>query len=166
MNHDIVFSTDQCILGTVLVARNERGACSILLGDSEVELVRDLRERFPGASLRPAGGELGALTAKVVDFIAHPACALDVPLDPQGSEFQKRVWKALQEIPAGATETYGEIARRIGEPGRAKEVGEACAANALAVAIPCHRVVRKDGGLAGYRWGVRRKRALLELERR
>ena len=166
MSHDIVFSTGQCILGTVLVASSERGACSILLGDGEEELVRDLRKRVPHARIRKAAGELASLLAKVIALVAHPASALDAPLDLQGSEFQQRVWRALREIPAGSTDTYGAIAQRIGAPGRAKQVGEACAANPLAVAIPCHRVVRKDGALAGYRWGVGRKRALLELETR
>lgn len=166
MDHDIVFSIGKCILGSVLVASSERGACSILLGDDAVELVRDLRERFPGARVREADSELAPLLSKVVALIADPASAPDISLDPQGSMFQQRVWKALQEIPAGSTQTYGAIAQRIGAPQSAKEVGEACAANPLAVAIPCHRVVRKDGSLAGYRWGVRRKRALLELEKR
>lgn len=166
MDHDIAFSIGKCILGTVLVASSERGACSILLGDDAVELVRDLRERFPGARVREADSELAPLLSKVVALIADPASAPDISLDPQGSMFQQRVWKALQEIPAGTTQTYGAVAQRIGAPQSAKEVGEACAANPLAVAIPCHRVVRKDGGLAGYRWGVRRKRALLELEKR
>ena len=140
---------------------SERGVCAILLGDDAGDLVRDLRQRFPEAILREAGAEL---TEKVAAFIARPAIGLDAPLDLRGSEFQLRVWRALQEIPAGSTETYGEVAARIGAPGAAKEVGEACAANVLAVAIPCHRVLRKDGGLAGYRWGVGRKRALLQSE--
>jgi AraC family transcriptional regulator of adaptative response/methylated-DNA-[protein]-cysteine methyltransferase len=166
MDHDIVFSTAECILGTVLVATSESGACSILLGDDAGELARDLRQRFPHARLREAGAALAPLVSRVVAFIAHPASTPDIPLDPRGSEFQKRVWKALQDIPAGRTESYGAIAQRIGAPRSAKEVGEACAANPLAVVIPCHRVVRKDGGLAGYRWGLRRKRALLALEKR
>jgi AraC family transcriptional regulator, regulatory protein of adaptative response / methylated-DNA-[protein]-cysteine methyltransferase len=166
MDHDIVFSIGKCILGTVLVGSRERGACAILLGDDRLELVRDLRKRFPGTGVREADRELAPLLSKVVALIADPASPPAISLDLQGSMFQQRVWKALQEIPAGSTETYGAIARRIGAPQSAKEVGEACAANPIAVAIPCHRVVRKDGGLAGYRWGVRRKRALLELEKR
>jgi AraC family transcriptional regulator of adaptative response/methylated-DNA-[protein]-cysteine methyltransferase len=101
---------------------------------------------------------------KVAAFVAEPAMGLAVPLDMRGNSFQQRVWRALREIPAGATRTYTDVAMRIGAPQSAKEVGEACAANTLAVAVPCHRVVRKDGGLAGYRWGVKRKRALLERE--
>jgi AraC family transcriptional regulator, regulatory protein of adaptative response / methylated-DNA-[protein]-cysteine methyltransferase len=164
MNEDILFSTGESVLGVVLVAASERGVCAILLGERAGPLVRDLRTRFPHASLRHAGGELDALVAKVTSFLAAPAAGLDVPLDVQGTEFQLRVWRALTGIPAGTTQTYGTVARRIGAPHAAKEVGEACAANPLAVAIPCHRVVRKDGALSGYRWGAARKRALLERE--
>ena len=145
----------------VLVAQNERGVCAILLGDDEEDLARELRQRFPQANGSTA---LQPLVAKVAAFVAQPVSGLDVPLDLRGSEFELRVWRALQDIPAGSTETYGEVATRIGAPGSAKEVGAACAANVLAVAIPCHRVVRRDGGLAGYRWGVGRKRALLRSE--
>jgi AraC family transcriptional regulator, regulatory protein of adaptative response / methylated-DNA-[protein]-cysteine methyltransferase len=166
MNQTIVFSTGRCALGIVLVARRERGVCAILLGDDSRELARDLSAQFPQAALREAGAELEPLVAKVASFIAQPVVGLDMPLDLQGTTFQQRVWQALQGIPAGSTQSYGEVAARIGAPNAAKEVGEACAANVLAVAIPCHRVVRKGGGLAGYRWGVRRKRALLELEKR
>jgi AraC family transcriptional regulator, regulatory protein of adaptative response / methylated-DNA-[protein]-cysteine methyltransferase len=165
MDELIVFSTARCALGLVLAAKSERGLCALLLGDAAATLVRDLRQRFPAADLREDGITLQELLEKVKAFLANPEAALDVPLDLRGSEFEQRVWRALQEIPAGAVETYGEVARRLGVPRAAKEVGEACAANALAVAIPCHRVVRKDGGLAGYRWGVRRKRVLLAMER-
>ena len=164
MHCDILFSTEDSVLGTVLVAKSERGVCAILLGERASDLARDLRRRFPQARLWHARDELAALITKVAGFLAAPASRLDVPLDPQGSEFERRVWRALREIPAGATETYGAIARRIGAPHAAKEVGEACAANPIAVAIPCHRVVRKDGSLAGYRWGLLRKRALLQRE--
>jgi AraC family transcriptional regulator of adaptative response/methylated-DNA-[protein]-cysteine methyltransferase len=159
---DILFSTAPCVLGRVLVATGGSGVCAILLGDDADALLRDLRQRFPEARFRETGSELAE---KIAAFIARPAMGLEAPLDLRGSEFQLRVWRALQEIPAGSTETYGEVAERIGARGLAKEVGEACAANPLAVAVPCHRVVRKDGGRAGYRWGVRRKRALLELEK-
>jgi AraC family transcriptional regulator of adaptative response/methylated-DNA-[protein]-cysteine methyltransferase len=164
MNPDILYSSGESALGVVLVAASERGVCAILLGDRAETLVRDLERRFPQAKLRNSGGELDALVAKVASFLAAPAAGLDVPLDPQGDDFQRRVWRALGEIPAGTTETYASVARRIGAPRAAKEVGEACAANPLAVAIPCHRVVRKGGALGGYRWGVARKRALLERE--
>jgi len=152
-----------CMLGAVLVAASERGVCAILIGDDADGLVRDLRVRFPHAALTPSAVAPEHL-AKVARLIASPRNGLDLPLDPRGTDFEQRVWRALQQIPAGATLTYGEVARRIGAPQSAKEVGEACAANPLAVAIPCHRVVRKDGSVAGYRWGVERKLALLKLE--
>jgi AraC family transcriptional regulator of adaptative response/methylated-DNA-[protein]-cysteine methyltransferase len=164
MTRHILFSTGESVLGAVLVAETGEGVCAILLDDDADWLARDLRARFPDANLRDAGAELEALVAKVIDFLAAPAKGLDLPLDMHGSAFEKLVWNALRQIPAGTTESYAEVARRIGAPASAKEVGEACAANALAVAVPCHRVVRKDGGLAGYRWGVKRKRALLERE--
>jgi AraC family transcriptional regulator of adaptative response/methylated-DNA-[protein]-cysteine methyltransferase len=166
MNQDILFSTGECALGVMLVATSERGVCAVLLGERAEPLVRDLKKRFLQARLRHAGGELDALMAKLAHFLAAPAERLDVPLDPQGSDFQRRVWRALCEIPAGSTETYCSVARRIGAPHAAKEVGEACAANPIAVAIPCHRVVRTDGALGGYRWGLERKRALLAREAR
>lgn len=164
MNEPILFSTARCALGIALVATSERGLCALLLGDDPSALAVDLRQRFPQADVREA--PLEPLVSQVATFLAAPAAGLDATLDPHGSAFQKKVWKALREIPAGSTESYGAIAQRVGAPQSAKEVGEACAANPIAVAIPCHRVVRKDGGLAGYRWGVRRKRALLELEKR
>jgi AraC family transcriptional regulator, regulatory protein of adaptative response / methylated-DNA-[protein]-cysteine methyltransferase len=166
MNELIVFSTGRCALGMALVARSERGLCALLLGDDAAALVRELRQRFPGADLREDAVTLAPQVSDVLAFLDNPASGLQLSLDLRGSEFEQRVWRALQEIPAGSVQTYGEVARRVGVPRSAKEVGEACAANAIAVAIPCHRVVRKDGGLAGYRWGVRRKRALLELEKR
>jgi AraC family transcriptional regulator of adaptative response/methylated-DNA-[protein]-cysteine methyltransferase len=164
MDQKIVFSTAECVLGSVLVARSGQGVCAILFGDDAAELARDLRQRFPDATLEEARAELEPLVEKVVAFVAQPAMGLDAPLDLRGSEFQLRVWSALREIQPGSTENYGQVAARIGAPEAAKQVGEACAANVLAVAIPCHRVLRKDGGLAGYRWGVRRKRALLQRE--
>jgi len=160
----IRFATARCWLGAVLVAATEEGICAILLGDDEAALRRDLEARFPQA--RPAGGDtaLAAMTAKVVDLVETPGRGLDLKLDPCGTAFQQRVWQALRAIPAGSTASYGAIAARIGAPNEAYAVGEACAANMIAVAIPCHRVVRKDGRLAGYRWGFGRKRALLKRE--
>jgi AraC family transcriptional regulator of adaptative response/methylated-DNA-[protein]-cysteine methyltransferase len=163
MDRQIIFSTGQCVLGIALVARSEHGLCAILLGDDADELKRDLRQRFPGDELREANAELEPLVSKVAGFLAAPARGLDVPLDLRGSDPELRVWNTLREIPPGHTRSYSEVADRVSLT--AKEVGEACAANPLAVAVPCHRVVRKDGGLAGYRWGLRRKRALLERER-
>jgi len=160
----IRFAIGECSLGSILVAASERGVCAILLGDDPDELVRDLQDRFPRAAL--IGGDRGfeGVVSKVVGFVEAPGLGLDLPLDVRGTAFQQRVWLALQGIPAGRTASYTEIARRIGAPTAARGVARACAANALAVAIPCHRVVRTDGGLAGYRWGVERKRALLDRE--
>jgi AraC family transcriptional regulator of adaptative response/methylated-DNA-[protein]-cysteine methyltransferase len=157
-------SIGKCWLGSILVATTDKGICAILLGDDPAILLRDLDERFPEA--RRIGGDeaLEQVMVEVVDFVEAPGQILNLPLDPRGTAFQQRVWQALCEIPAGSTATYGEVAERIGAPKEAYAVGEACAANAIAVAVPCHRVVRKDGGLAGYRWGFRRKRALLKRE--
>jgi AraC family transcriptional regulator of adaptative response/methylated-DNA-[protein]-cysteine methyltransferase len=151
-------------LGLLLVARSSRGLCAVLLGDDGERLRRDLAARFPGATLLSGGAGMTALTARVRAFIESPARGLDEPLDLRGSEFQQRVWQALRQIPAGATTTYADVARRLGRPGSARAVAGACAANLLAVVVPCHRVVRSDGSLSGYRWGVERKRALLAQE--
>jgi AraC family transcriptional regulator, regulatory protein of adaptative response / methylated-DNA-[protein]-cysteine methyltransferase len=158
-------SIGECWLGSILVATSDKGICAILLGDDPAVLRRDLAERFPQARIIEGDPALDPVMAKVVDFVATPGQALDLPLDPSGTPFQQRVWQALREIPAGSTMSYGEIADRIGASKEAYAVGEACAANAIAVAIPCHRVVRKNGGVAGYRWGFARKRALLKRER-
>lgn len=160
----IRFAIGQCCLGAILVAASARGVCAILLGDDPEGLVRDLQDRFGRAEL--IGGDAGfeQLVAQVVGFVEAPQIGLDLPLDLRGTAFQHRVWRALQQIPAGTTATYTEIAQRIGAPRAVRAVAGACAANPLAVAIPCHRVVRNDGGLAGYRWGIERKRALLERE--
>jgi AraC family transcriptional regulator, regulatory protein of adaptative response / methylated-DNA-[protein]-cysteine methyltransferase len=161
---EIRFAIGECSLGSILVARSERGVCAILLGDDPDALARDLQDRFPQANLIGGDREFERLVAKVIGFVEAPAVGLDLPLDVRGTIFQQRVWRALQEIPAGSTASYSEIARRIGLPRSVRAVAQACAANALAVAIPCHRVVRNDGGLSGYRWGVERKRALLSRE--
>jgi AraC family transcriptional regulator, regulatory protein of adaptative response / methylated-DNA-[protein]-cysteine methyltransferase len=163
-NTEIRFAIGECSLGSILVAQSERGVCAILLGNDPDELARDLQDRFPRANLIGGDGEFEQIVSKVVGFVEAPALGLDLPLDVRGTAFQQRVWQALREIPVGETASYTDIANRIGSPGSAKEVSEACAANALAVAIPCHRVVKKDGAMSGYRWGVKRKRALLEKE--
>lgn len=161
---EIRFAIGQCSLGAILVAASERGICAILLGDDAEVLVRDLQDRFPKASL--LGGEAGfeQWVAQVVGLVESPGTGLNLPLDIRGTAFQQRVWQALREIPVGCTLSYTEVAERIGLPKAVRAVAGACAANALAVAIPCHRVVRTDGSLSGYRWGVERKRALLERE--
>jgi AraC family transcriptional regulator of adaptative response/methylated-DNA-[protein]-cysteine methyltransferase len=161
---DIRFAVGECSLGSILVARSDKGICAILLGDDPDGLVRDLEDRFPKANLVGGDAEFEKLVAKVVGFVEAPAIGLDLPIDVRGTAFQQRVWQALRDIPAGATASYAEIAKRIGAPKAVRAVAQACAANQLAVAIPCHRVVRRDGGLSGYRWGVERKRALLEKE--
>jgi AraC family transcriptional regulator of adaptative response/methylated-DNA-[protein]-cysteine methyltransferase len=163
-NTKIRFAIGACSLGSILVAQSERGVCAILLGDDPNALIGDLQDRFPRADL--IGGDEGfeRLVAKVVGFVEAPALGLDLPLDVRGTAFQQRVWQALREIPVGSTASYTDIAERIGSPNSVRAVAQACAANALAVAIPCHRVVRNDGALSGYRWGVERKRVLLERE--
>jgi AraC family transcriptional regulator of adaptative response/methylated-DNA-[protein]-cysteine methyltransferase len=134
------------------------------MGADPNELARELQDRFPRAQLMGGDTEFERLVAKVVGFVEAPRVGLDLPLDVRGTAFQQRVWRALRKIPAGATASYSDIARRVGSPKSVRAVAQACAANALAVAIPCHRVVRSDGGLSGYRWGVERKRALLDRE--
>ena len=161
---EIRFALGTCALGEILVAQSTRGLCAILLGEDPAALLRELQDRFPHARL--LGGELGfeRLVAEVVGFVEAPGLGLGLPLDLRGTAFQARVWQALQAIPPGTTASYAEVARRLGQPGAARAVASACAANALAVAIPCHRVVRGDGSASGYRWGVARKQALLRRE--
>lgn len=161
---EIRFAVGECSLGSILVARTERGVCAILLGDDPDELTRDLQNRFPQAHLIGGDAAFEQLVAQVVGFVEAPALGLDLPLDIRGTAFQQRVWQALQAIPVGSTASYTDIARQIGSPNSVRAVAQACGANALAVAIPCHRVVRNDGALSGYRWGIERKRALLERE--
>lgn len=163
-NTIIRFAVGECSLGAILVARSDKGICAITLDDDPEALVRDLQDRFPKAELIGGDTEFEQLVAQVVGFIEAPRIGLDLPLDVRGTAFQERVWQALRRIPAGETASYADIAQRIGEPKAARAVAQACAANKIAVAIPCHRVVRHDGGLSGYRWGVERKRALLERE--
>jgi AraC family transcriptional regulator, regulatory protein of adaptative response / methylated-DNA-[protein]-cysteine methyltransferase len=163
-NEDIRFAVGQTSLGAILIASTKKGVAAILLGDDPEELVRDLQDRFPKAHLIGADSDYEALVARVVGFVEAPKIGLDLPLDVRGTAFQERVWKALQEIPVGATVSYSEIARRIGAPTSVRAVAGACAANNLAVAIPCHRVVRNDGALSGYAWGIERKRALIDRE--
>ncbi|AZV27365.1 bifunctional DNA-binding transcriptional regulator/O6-methylguanine-DNA methyltransferase Ada [Pseudomonas syringae] len=163
-NNDIRFAVGQCSLGAILVAQSERGICAILLGDDPHQLVCDLQDQFRRANLIGADTEFEQLIARVVGFIEAPAIGLDLPLDVRGTAFQERVWQALREIPVGSTASYADIALRIGSPKAVRAVAQACGANSLAVAIPCHRVVRSDGNLSGYRWGVERKRELLERE--
>jgi AraC family transcriptional regulator, regulatory protein of adaptative response / methylated-DNA-[protein]-cysteine methyltransferase len=160
------FAVGQCSLGAILVAASDKGVSAILLGDDPETLLRDLQDQFPHAMLIGGDKSFEQLTAKVVAFVENPAKGLDLPLDVQGTAFQHRVWEALRRIPAGSTASYAEIAQRIGASKSVRAVARACAANHIAVAIPCHRVVRSDGALSGYRGGVERKRALLTKEAR
>jgi len=163
-DEELRFAVGQCSLGAILVASSDKGVAAILLGDDPDALARDLQDRFPRARLVGGDGDYEALVARVVGLVEAPGLGLDLPLDVRGTAFQQRVWRALQGIPAGETASYADVARAIGSPGAVRAVAGACAANALAVAIPCHRVVRNDGSLSGYRWGVERKRALIERE--
>jgi AraC family transcriptional regulator of adaptative response/methylated-DNA-[protein]-cysteine methyltransferase len=163
-NTDIRFALGETSLGSVLVAASDKGVCAILFGDDPAALAEDLQRRFPRARLHGADRSFEKWVARVVGFVEAPRLGLDLPLDIRGTVFQRRVWRALQEIPIGSTASYSEVARKVGAPGSARAVAQACASNLLAVAIPCHRVVRNDGGLSGYRWGVERKQKLLERE--
>jgi AraC family transcriptional regulator of adaptative response/methylated-DNA-[protein]-cysteine methyltransferase len=161
---ELRFAVAESSLGLVLVAQWGKGACAVLIGDDREALRRDLAKRFPFATLVDAGATLDALTAQVLQLIESPAHVLDIPLDMRGSEFQRQVWRVLREIPPGSTATYSEVAERIGRPSSVRAVAQACTANPLAVIVPCHRVHRSDGHLAGYRWGIERKRTLLARE--
>jgi AraC family transcriptional regulator of adaptative response/methylated-DNA-[protein]-cysteine methyltransferase len=160
---NIFFTIGECSLGSLLVAQSARGVCSILIGEDPARLAQDLRNQFPKANV---GEEQGheELVAQVAGLIEKPGAGLDLPLDVRGTAFQQLVWDAVQRIPPGSTATYTDIARQIGAPPAVRAVAQACGANALAVVIPCHRVIRNDGSLSGYRWGVERKRALLQRE--
>jgi AraC family transcriptional regulator, regulatory protein of adaptative response / methylated-DNA-[protein]-cysteine methyltransferase len=161
----IRYATRACSLGVVLAAATSRGVCAILIGAAEAALVHDLERRFPRAHLERAAPAFDATLAEVVSLVEEPRRATELPLDIRGTAFQERVWRALREVRAGETITYAELAARIDAPGSARAVAGACAANPLAVAVPCHRVLSSAGGLAGYRWGLGRKRALLARER-
>jgi len=163
-NTAIRFAIGESSLGSILVAASTRGVCAISLGDDPEKLAREFQDRFPLAQLIGGDAEFEDWVAKVVGYVDNPAIGLNLPLDIRGTAFQQRVWQALRDIPIGSTATYTEVAKRIGAPKSARAVARACATNVLAIAIPCHRVVRTDGSLSGYRWGVERKRALLKKE--
>lgn len=164
--NEIRFVTGKCSLGSILVAFSQRGICSISLGNDPDVLVMELQESFPDNRLIGGSREYEQQLSIIVEYLEHPSASLDLPLDIHGTAFQQRVWRALNDIPVGKTESYSEIAKRIGSPTATRAVARACAANKLAVAIPCHRVVKNDGSLSGYRWGVERKRVLLLNEAR
>ncbi len=163
-NTEIHFAVGECSLGSILVAASDLGVCAILLGDDPDALARDLQDQFPRAVLIGGEDAFEQIVAKVVGFVEAPALGLDLPLDVRGTAFQQRVWQLLRKIPMGSTASYTDIAKQLGSPSAVRAVAQACAANPLAIAIPCHRVVKNDGALSGYRWGVERKRALLERE--
>lgn len=160
----IRFAVAQCSLGAILVAATERGICAVLIGDEPEPLVHDLQGRFPRAELIGAEPGFERTVAQVIGLVEAPRVGLELPLDVRGTAFQQRVWQALREIPPGRTVSYAELAERVGLKDGARAVAGACAANPVAVAIPCHRVVRTDGSLSGYRWGIERKRVLLDRE--
>jgi len=158
------FAVGETSLGAILVAATDKGIAAIQFGDDPEALLRGLQDRFPNAHLVGGDADFERLVAQVVGSVEKPSVGLDLPLDVRGTAFQQRVWQALRDIPAGTTASYADIAKRLGAPKAVRAVAGACAANAIAVAIPCHRVVRSDGALSGYRWGVERKRALLDRE--
>jgi methylated-DNA-[protein]-cysteine S-methyltransferase/AraC family transcriptional regulator of adaptative response/methylated-DNA-[protein]-cysteine methyltransferase len=160
----LLYATASSVLGEVLIARSAKGVCAILIGDSAEELAADLASRFPQATPIVSEAAVSDDLVKLLRFIENPAVGLDLPLDMRGTPFQRRVWEKLKAIPPGRTVTYREMARWISPFANPRAVGSACAANPIALAIPCHRVVRSDGDLAGYRWGIERKRALIEKE--
>jgi AraC family transcriptional regulator of adaptative response/methylated-DNA-[protein]-cysteine methyltransferase len=164
MSNEIRFSLAECSLGLVLIARTERGLCAIFLGEDAEALAGELRLRFPQATLVLVDISEDSLLRKALALVESPDEHLSLPLDLQGTPFQKRVWQALREIGPGYTTSYAGIAVRIGAPRAVRAVAQACAANPLAIAIPCHRVLRSDGDISGYRWGIDRKRALLARE--
>lgn len=159
------FAVGECSLGAILVAATDKGICAISLGDDPDTLVREMCDQFHSAELVGADERFEGHVAAVIGLVENPEHGLGLPLDIRGSAFQQQVWQALRDIPPGTTASYAEIAERLGRPGSARAVARACASNCLAIAIPCHRVVRSDGDLSGYRWGVERKRRLLERER-
>jgi AraC family transcriptional regulator of adaptative response/methylated-DNA-[protein]-cysteine methyltransferase len=163
---DVRFSVGRCSLGSILVAASDRGVCTIALGDDAETLTADLRRRLPHAKLIRGDESFDSLVMKVIAFVEEPGIGFNLPLDVRGTAFQRRVWQALSAIPVGKTSSYSEIAERLGAPKSVRAVAQACAANAIAVAIPCHRAIGKNGAITGYRWGVGRKAALLERERK
>jgi AraC family transcriptional regulator of adaptative response/methylated-DNA-[protein]-cysteine methyltransferase len=163
------YATVACSLGRLLVAATERGVCAVKLGDADAALVAEVRREFPAADVAPADSSLGRWVAAIIDYLevgGAPRAPLDLPLDVRATAFQWKVWKALRRIPAGRTASYAEVARRIGRPSAVRAVARACATNPVCLVIPCHRVVQTGGGLGGYRWGVERKKALLDAERK
>lgn len=163
---EVWFAVGKCSLGDILVAESARGICAILLGDNPESLVQQLQDHFPHAVLQGADPDFEQRMATIIGFVDAPQTGLSLPLDIRGTAFQQRVWQALRDIPLGETASYSQIAQKMGAPKAVRAVAGACAANLLAVAIPCHRVVKNDGQISGYRWGVERKQALLTQEKK
>ncbi|MBT0723151.1 methylated-DNA--[protein]-cysteine S-methyltransferase [Rosenbergiella sp. S61] len=161
----IYFALGQCSIGIVLVAQSEKGVCAIYLGEKPVSLINQLLQQFPHAILMGDDSHYEQLVAEVIGYIEQPLSTWRLPLDIQGTVFQERVWRALRQIPLGSTASYSDIAEQLGSPKAVRAVAQACAANRLAVVIPCHRVIKRDGQLSGYRWGIARKEALLAREK-
>jgi AraC family transcriptional regulator of adaptative response/methylated-DNA-[protein]-cysteine methyltransferase len=160
----IRFGIADSTLGPIAVARTDQGICAILLADHRRDLLRELRQTFADTELVEDVAGLAPALTRVAHFVESPVATLDLPLDVRGTEFQQRVWRELRKIPVGSTASYADVARGIDAPKSVRAVAQACGANTLALAIPCHRVVRSDGALSGYRWGAARKRALLDRE--
>ncbi len=158
-------SISRCSLGSVLVATTDTGLCAVILGDDGETLIRELADRFPEAMIAGTDAQCDKAATGVASLLERPENGFDLPLHLQGTPFQKSVWQALRKIPTGKTATYLDIAKKIGKPKAVRAVAQACGANNIAIVIPCHRVIRTDGSLSGYRWGVERKQALLERER-
>nr|TFG55128.1 MAG: methylated-DNA--[protein]-cysteine S-methyltransferase [Hyphomicrobiales bacterium] len=163
-NEELEYVFCPSILGTLLVARSGKGICAILIGSSQKSLMKNLKERFPGAAIGKGAIDLMECAKKIAYSTDHPTSEPNLPLDIRGTDFQKRVWRALRQIPPGKTASYTEIAEKIGAPKSVRALAGACAANPLSIVVPCHRVVRSDGALSGYYWGVARKRKLLQIE--
>jgi AraC family transcriptional regulator of adaptative response/methylated-DNA-[protein]-cysteine methyltransferase len=163
-NEEIRFAVGESSLGEILVASSKKGVVSIFIGDDRDELIRRLQDKFPKARLVGGDSQYESLVARVVGFVEASSLDLDLPLDVRGTAFQQRVWQALRDIPTGQTVSYSEIARKIGTPKAVRAVAGACAANTIALAIPCHRVMRNNGSVSGYAWGIERKRTLIERE--
>ena len=163
-NQAIRYTLARCELGWLLVAATEQGLCNVALGDDRNELFRTMETRFPAATVNRDDERLKDWVWEIARFARTPTCGMSLPLDVYGTAFQRRVWRELQAIPAGLTSSYQKIARAIGKPQAHRAVANACGANPLALVIPCHRVLRKDGRLGGYRWGTERKRRLLDWE--
>jgi AraC family transcriptional regulator, regulatory protein of adaptative response / methylated-DNA-[protein]-cysteine methyltransferase len=164
VGEDIRYHISNCSLGYLLVAATGKGICSIRFGDSPNELQTELEELFPHAQVRQGDVSFKKMVAETLSFVERPQAQFNLPLDIRGTAFQQRVWTALQKIPLGSTASYQAVAKSIGKPAAVRAVAGACAANPVAVAVPCHRVVKADGALSGYRWGVARKESLLKRE--